>query len=325
GGLTSILATGIHSIVDPNFHVPANAFLFSVILGLTSVAVHLRQHQGQSVVVFRISELRLPHPLRLAMHPLALALTLVLALGIGKSFAADHKAARAKRMEREARRIVELETVVEERGQVVALGPDNAYYHYQLGRAYDSLMEAQRSSDRVRALVAGVQAMVEYREAILRNPTSLYPYAAWGWALDSERRLAAWVAEHRLPIATSDDIRGQPLSHAIAQLTEHPDSAAQWAQQLVQIATYLDPTDASGHCSAGLYALQQWETLGPVERTRVVQHLRSAAQLDPTTYANAVMQALWERTQDRELVQTLARGTSEEALWRSNGGKIAGG
>jgi len=215
--------------------------------------------------------------------------------------------------------------VTEERVQVVALDPDNAYHHYQLGRAYDSLMEAQRSSDPVRALAAGVQAMVEYREAILRNPTSLYPYAAWGWALDSERRLAAWVAEHRLPVATSDDIGGRHLSYVIAQLTEHPDGAAQWAQQLVQTATYLDPTDAFAHYSAGLYALQQWETLGPVERTRVVQHLRSAAQLAPTTYAHAVMQALWERTQDRELVQALARGTSEEALWRIDGGKIAGG
>jgi hypothetical protein len=167
--------------------------------------------------------------------------------------------------------------------------------------------------------------MVEYREAILRHPTSLYPYTAWGWALDSERRLAAWVAEHRLPIATSDVIGGKHRSYVIAQLTEHPDGAAQWSQQLVQIATYLDPTDAFAHYSAGLYALQQWETLGPAERTRVVQQLRSAAQLDPTKYANAVMQALWERTQDRELVQDLARGTSEEARWRIDGDKIPGG
>jgi O-antigen ligase len=325
GGLTSVLATGIHSIVDPNFHVPANAFLFSVILGLTSVAVHLRQHQGQSIVVFRTSELRLPRPLRLAMPPLALVLTLALALGIGKSFAADHKAARAARMEREARGIEALETVAEQWAQVVALDPDNTHYHYQLGRAHDSLMEAQRSSDPVRALVAGVQAMAEYREAILRNPTSFYPYAAWGWALDSARRLAAWIAEQRLPSATADGIGGKHLAYVMARLTEHPDSAAQWAQQLVQTATYLDPTDAFAHYSAGLYALQQWETLGPVERTRVVQHLRSAAQLDPTTYANAVLQALWERTQDRELVQALARGTSEEARWRIDAGKIAGG
>lgn len=93
----------------------------------------------------------------------------------------------------------------------------------------------------------------------------------------------------------------------------------------MQIATYLDPTDAFAHYNAGLYALQQWETLGLAERTRMVQQLRSAAQLDPETYATAVMQAVWKRTQDRELVQTLARGTSEDALWRVDGGKIAGG
>ena len=164
-------------------------------------------------------------------------------------------------------------------------------------------MQAQRSSDPVRALVAGVQAVVEYR-AILRNPTSNYPYAAWGWALDNARRLATRVAEHRLPSATSDGLGGKYLAYVIAQLTEHPDSAAQWAQHLVQLATYLDPTDAYAHYNAGLYALQQWETLGSEERMRVVQHLRSAVRLDPETYyASEVIQAVWERTRDREIVQ----------------------
>jgi len=32
-----------------------------------------------------------------------------------------------------------------------------------------------------------------------------------------------------------------------------------------------------------------------------------------------------ECTQDGDLVRTLARGTSEKALWRIDGGKIAGG
>jgi hypothetical protein len=142
--------------------------------------------------------------------------------------------------------------------------------------------------------------------------------------LDSARRLATQVAERRLPSATFDGIGGNHLSHLIAHLTRHPDGAARWAQQLVQTATHLEPTDAFAHYSAGLYALQQWETLGPAERARVVQQLRSAAQLEPQ-YATAVMQALWERTQDRELVQALARVTAEGARWRSDGGKIAGG
>ena len=49
----------------------------------------------------------------------------------------------------------------------------------------------------------------------------------------------------------------------------------------------------------------------------MVQQLRSAVLLEPK-YANDIVEALWEWTQDREFVQALARGTSEEALWRGN-------
>jgi O-antigen ligase len=114
GGLTSVFAIGIHSLVDFNLHIPANALLLSVILGLTSVAVHLRQQQGQSVVIFQFRERRLPRLLRLAMPPLALALTLALALCIGQSLAAERQAALAERMERAARGIEALEAVAEQ-------------------------------------------------------------------------------------------------------------------------------------------------------------------------------------------------------------------
>ena len=92
----------------------------------------------------------------------------------------------------------------------------------------------------------------------------------------------------------------------------------------MQTATHLDSTAAFTHYSAGLYALQQWETLPAAERARVVQQLRRALQREPK-YATVILQALWERTQDRELVRALAHGTAEEAVWRIDGGKIAGG
>jgi len=44
-----------------------------------------------------------------------------------------------------------------------------------------------------------------------------------------------------------------------------------------------------------------------------------------TKYATAILQALWARMRDGDLVRALARGTSEKALWRIDGGKIAGG
>jgi hypothetical protein len=52
--------------------------------------------------------------------------------------------------------------------------------------------------------------------------------------------------------------------------------------------------------------------------------LRSAVQLNPK-YARSTLQALWERTQDRDLVRALARGTPKEARWRMDGKKIAVG
>jgi hypothetical protein len=73
-----------------------------------------------------------------------------------------------------------------------------------------------------------------------------------------------------------------------------------------------------------LQRLQRWDTLPAAEQRQVVQDLRSALQLEPR-YATAILPRLWERTQDRELVLALARGTPEEPRWRADSGKIAGG
>ena len=176
GGLTSVLAVGIHSMMDFNLQIPANALLLAVILGVTSVAVHMRQHHGQSAVTFRARELHLPRLLRLVVYPVAVLLTLALALPIGTSFAADRQARLAELMERGAVEIAALESVAEQWAQAVALDPANANYYYHLGLAFDRLMREYWSSDPAAALISGVHAMTAYREAILRNPTSPYPY-----------------------------------------------------------------------------------------------------------------------------------------------------
>lgn len=71
-------------------------------------------------------------------------------------------------------------------------------------------------------------------------------------------------------------------------------------------------------------ALQRWETLSAEDQERIIRQLRSAVQLD-SKYAATILHAVWERTRDRDLVRSLARGTPEEARWRADGGRIAGG
>jgi hypothetical protein len=178
GGLTSILAIGVHSIMDFNLQIPANALLLAVILGLTSVVVHMRQVPGQLAVVFRARELHLSPPLRLAAYSVVLLLTIGLAVPVGRVFAADRQARLAERLERGAVDVAARESVAEQWARTVALDPGNANSHYRLALAIDRLMRVQWSSAPDAALVYGVRAMTAYREAVLQNPTSPYPYLA---------------------------------------------------------------------------------------------------------------------------------------------------
>lgn len=314
GGLASVLAMGIHSLVDFNLHIPANAVLLAVILGLTAVAVHLRRRHGRSVVVFRTRQLDVPRLLRLALFPLALLAAVTLTLPVAYSVAAERHAQLGDSLERGIGGDLELDSVVEQWAHAVALDPGKADYHYRLGQVYDRAMRAYWSSNPSRALTYGIRAIAAYRQALLRNPTSPFPYLAWGWSLENVSRLAPWAAGQRVRTATSIQVGGNDLGWLLAQLMQHPERAAQWSRQLLQTATHLAPTAAFAHYSAGLYALERWEALPLEERARAIQELRSAVQLEPS-YAPSVLQALRERTGDMDLVRAMGRGIRGESRW----------
>jgi O-antigen ligase len=325
GGLAGGLAIGVHSLVDFNLHIPANALTFAVLLGLIAVAVHLRGHQDQAVVVFRLRELRLPHCLCLPLYPLLVVVGLLLGLPVVQGLEADRQAQQAERLERVDQHLVEPAPVLAAWARAVALDPGQADYRYRLGQAHARAMQAQWTRDPAGAFRAGVQAMAAYREAILQNPTSPFPYLAWSWTLEDVSRLAPWMAAQRLrPVtATTHGLTAGGLPALTQQLAQHPEDAAHWAKWLLQTATHLAPTTTFAHYSAGLHRLQRWQRLSAEEQRQVVQALRSALQLEPR-YASAILPRLWERTHDQALVQALARGTSEERRWHAERGKTAG-
>ncbi len=47
GGITGIMSITVHSIVDFNLHIHANAFLLSVLFGITATVVHMKQENGE--------------------------------------------------------------------------------------------------------------------------------------------------------------------------------------------------------------------------------------------------------------------------------------
>ena len=316
GGLAGGLAIGVHSLVDFNLHIPANALTFAVILGMTAVAVHLRGQHDHAVVVFRVTQVHLPRLLCRALYPLLVLGALVVGLPVVQGLAADRQAQLAEHLERVDQHLLEPAQVVEAWAQAVALDPGPADYHYRLGQAYERDMRAQWSRDTAGAFRAGAQAMAAYRAAILRNPTSPFPYLAWGWTLDEVSRSAPWLTLQRNHAAVSNGVADEGLAALWRHLAQHPDAAAHWSTWLLQTATHLAPTTAFAHYSAGLHQLQRWDRLSAQEQQQVVQQLRNALQLEPR-YASAILPRLWERTHDRELALALARGTPEERRWRA--------
>ena len=323
GGLAGVVAIGVHSLVDFNLHIPANALTFAVLLGVLAVAVHLRGHQDHAVAVFRVRQLRLPHWLSLPLSPVLVVVGLLLGLPIVQSLAADRQVQLAEQLERADRITATPELAIEPWARAVALDPGQADYWYCLGQAYARAIHAQWSRDPTGAFTSGVQAMTAYRQAILRNPASPFPYLAWSWALEDMRRLAPWLAAQRMRSAAVDGAKDEGLQALRRQLAQHLDAAAHWSRQLLQTATHLAPTTAFAHYSAGSHQLQRWNTLPTEEQNQVVQHLRSALQLEPR-YTTAILPRLWERTHDQALVLALARGTPEERRWHAERGKIAG-
>ncbi len=60
GGLTALF---LHSFVDFNLHIPANAVLFSVLAGIAYVAIHNQVHQGRETSLLQTRTLRPAKPI----------------------------------------------------------------------------------------------------------------------------------------------------------------------------------------------------------------------------------------------------------------------
>jgi len=46
-GLAALVSMGLHSLVDFNLHIPANALLFTTVLAMTFACAHLPRRQTQ--------------------------------------------------------------------------------------------------------------------------------------------------------------------------------------------------------------------------------------------------------------------------------------
>jgi len=169
-GVISIL---LHSIVDFNLHVPANALLFFIILALLNNILYLRYIQGKEICL--IPDQTFNVSLKWSIFG-----TLLIGIFILLTFSLVPRQYMAKRYFEKIKinspsapaNLILLK-------KAIRLDSSNSQYHYYLGKAYEGLALEQTSwQKRIKFLR---RAMLEYQEAIDLEPTSAWYHLNLGW------------------------------------------------------------------------------------------------------------------------------------------------
>jgi O-antigen ligase len=177
GGVTGAVFLLLHSTVTFNFHIPANAMLFFIILGLTTVVVN----PSVTTRTFALRSRMKPTMYTLMFVPLAgLAVTVVGAYQGEKYF---------NLYKRSTGPVIE-QTLAKS----IAWDPSNAAFHYELGRHHAMAMSKcfregnwkhlkgewvfEPGKD---AFMNGLKALDSYFQAVILQPTNAWYHFNLGW------------------------------------------------------------------------------------------------------------------------------------------------
>ena len=185
GGLTAIAAILFHSLADFNLHIPANALLFSIILGMTFAGVHVRKIRGGDFSFLPGRTLPLGPKLRLAIFAATIALTIYLGVLPTRAYLAEKKFSNANSHWPEANG--EWQTALSQSAighlqQAIALEPKDSRYHYYLGKCYEA-MGLEEKVSLVRQREWFQKGKDKYQKAIALEPTNAWYHLNLGWIL----------------------------------------------------------------------------------------------------------------------------------------------
>jgi len=167
GAFTAVAAFLVHSLVDFNFHIPANAMAFSAVLGILVSSVHLNSRRGGS-----LETPPAPRPSALG-RPFSIFILVVSVLSAGAvtvAFAADGFLSRG------------VKTLSLEDAQLAAaLEPWSAEPLYQSGRVWEQRgLETSSLKDKVEDID---QARKAYESALFLAPTEAKYHLSLAWSL----------------------------------------------------------------------------------------------------------------------------------------------
>jgi len=209
GGCIGSFALLCHSAVEFNLHIPANAFLLFVILGLAAVTVHLKRPPPVPVDTSTPT----PKIIKRLLSVFALVVVFLLAVVL-KDFLAYHLAASyqssllSSRSLNPAPRASNLAPI----HRAIFLDSGNAEYHYALGNHYIRRMTETWKQSTWQLIQGhwvfipggntqsyGLKALQAYKVAVHLSPTNAWYHFYLGWTLNALQRLSEYSEDPMPP------------------------------------------------------------------------------------------------------------------------------
>jgi O-antigen ligase len=180
GGVTGAVFILLQNMVTFNFHIPANAMLFFIILGITTVVVH------PSIPVRNISF----HPgMKLAVYPLMCILLAGLAVTVVSAYQGEKY---FKLYKRSTGQMIPQNLI-----KSIDCDPSDAAYHCELGRYYSKAMSKcwkEGKWEYVKgkwvfepgkdAFGNGLMALDSFSQTVILQPTNAWYHFNLGWIID---------------------------------------------------------------------------------------------------------------------------------------------
>ena len=180
GGVTGAVFILIQNMWTFNFHIPANAMLFFIILGLTTVVVN------PSIPARNISL----HP---RMKPAVYPLMFILLAGLAVTVVSAYQGEKHFKLYKSSTGPMILQDLTKS----IACDPSNAAYHYELGRYYAKAMSKYWKEGKWEyvkgkwvfepgkdAFSNGLMALDSYFQAVTLQPANAWYHFNLGWIID---------------------------------------------------------------------------------------------------------------------------------------------
>ncbi|MFH0813051.1 MAG: O-antigen ligase family protein [Pseudomonadota bacterium] len=206
GGVTGVVALLFHSLVEFNLHIPANALLLFIILGITGSTVHLNLRGKQEVSLIPLRTFTVKPRMKKAGYALIAALTLGLAVLAIKGCRGENHFQQYQSLASAMNPTNSINSMNPMNSlnlkKAISLTPSNASYHYELGRHYARMMCEQWREGTWKlkkgkwvfypnenVIEYGQKSLSAYLQAVTLLPANAWYHANLGWILNQLTQL----------------------------------------------------------------------------------------------------------------------------------------